>query len=136
MARRGTPGLTAGDRAALAEQVRSAGVPDEPVLEDILEERRQRYAPRRSGRLHPLVLANQHGARSDVHVRDECPQDLTPPGSRVGGEADSRVNPRVSGVLADVAEEFLHLAGPKVQTFPERVAIVATGDLSFDFLAG
>ena len=96
-----------GDRAGMAEQGRPAGVDCQPFFEHFFEEWRQGHAAGGPLAPAPLLLPYQNRVPGEIHVRNQCPQYLRPPGAGVGGEAEQRENPRVASTQGQLISKCL-----------------------------
>ena len=77
----------------------------EPALHDGHQVRVQVHPPGRLAALLPLLLADHDLARIEAEVIDPRPQDLRPPGARVGRDRDHRPRTSVRVGLATAPRE-------------------------------
>jgi hypothetical protein len=99
------------DDCRLAEEVLTTRVHRQPVPQNSLNKCRQGHAPGCTLSTATLFLAQEYGPGGKVHIIHSHPQQLAPPGPRVGSKANHRVQKQLRAVLADVFEQLIDL-GP------------------------
>jgi hypothetical protein len=110
------------------------------ALKDPGQEGGERHPPRAPLSPGTLLLPDEHGLGSEVHVEGLDAEDLRASAPGVGGEAERRVDPSVPSVRLGEGQELVDLGQAQEQAVPKlrllRLAETAEGDPSFDLLPG